>query len=628
MSSPALCGPRLKMCHKSEVYHAIHGGTPGLGIAGRKVHSKWGRLVTAKINSTSSAKTAGKMFKSGVVKTGLAAVLLLSTSAVALHADDASVQQELAQLKAQIAALKAAVREQKAETNKTKEKIKVVADRSVPPAQPGNSALQGAQWSAADFARHVVNPSDDAPLTFYGITLYGTVDTGFGYESHGAPLSSTLGQGVGEVIQKANYKSLFSLVPNGLSQSNVGIKGSIPVASGFSAVFDLETRFVPTSGQLMNGPASIAQQNGRVVNNGGEASNSDSSKAGQAFTFAYGGVAHPVYGTLTFGRQNSLAADSVGAYDPTGGSYAFSLLGWSGTLNSGFGSTQDAPADASIKYRDSFGPFRVGALYKFDNQGNGSSGAAYEGEVGFDYAGFSLDGIFGKAENAISASQLSAAEVTTANAGTLGTTFGNAGVTLANAQNGLLDATLSDNTAFTVQGKYVNGPFKFYAGYENIHYSNPSNPYATGTPFYMTGNYGVYTLTQDAYDTGKIVQLLWAGAKYSVRPDLDVTVAYYHEIQNSYIAGKPGTAATTGLCYNSSLHGNCSGTEDAVSLLGVYHWTKRFDVYGGVMYSVVNGGLASGFASTGGLSATGGATANSSNSAGSIAPTVGARLQF
>jgi len=551
------------------------------------------------------------MFKSGVVKTGLAAVLLLSTSAAALHADDASVQQELAQLKAQIAALKAAVREQKSETNKTKEKIKVVADRSVPPAQPGNVNLQGAQWTAADYARHIINPSDDGSLTWNGVTVYGNVDTGIGYESHGAPLSTTLAQGVGEPIQKQNYRPLFSLVPNGLTQSYAGIKGNIPVTYGWSAVFDLETRFLPTSGQLMNGPASLVQNNGRTVFNGAETTNSDSGKQGQIFTYAYGGVAHPVYGTLTFGRQNSLAGDSVAIYDPTGGSYAFSLLGYSGTLNSGFGSTENAPADESIKYRDKFGPFRVGLGYKFDNQGNGGSGAFYEGEVGFDYAGFSFDGIYGKADNAISASSLSAKEVA-------GTTASNTGIGAANAENGLVDATISDNTAFTLQGKYVTGPFQFFAGYENIHYNNPANPYGAATPFYITGNYGVYTLTQNAYTTGKILQLIWTGAKYSVRPDLDLTASYFHEIQNSY-ANASGFAS----CGFAAAHSNCAGTEDAVSLLAVYHWRKRFDIYGGVLYSVVNGGLANGYAAA---STPGGIQV--SNSAGSIAPTVGAHYTF
>ena len=46
------------------------------------------------------------------------------------------------------------------------------------------------------------------------------------------------------------------------------------------------------------------------------------------------------YGTLTFGRQNSLELDGVNAYDPMGGSYAFSPIGWRDGV--GVGDTEDA----------------------------------------------------------------------------------------------------------------------------------------------------------------------------------------------------------------------------------------------------------------------------------------------
>jgi hypothetical protein len=65
------------------------------------------------------------------------ATLLLSTSTTALLASDAAIQAQIATLKAQIEALTQAVKDQKTETRKTKEAIKVVAERpSAPPLVP------------------------------------------------------------------------------------------------------------------------------------------------------------------------------------------------------------------------------------------------------------------------------------------------------------------------------------------------------------------------------------------------------------------------------------------------------------------------------------------------------------
>jgi hypothetical protein len=67
------------------------------------------------------------------MRASLAAVLLLSTSSAALHAQDRDLQKELDQLKAQINSLKAAINEQRVETRHTKEKLKVVAERPYSP---------------------------------------------------------------------------------------------------------------------------------------------------------------------------------------------------------------------------------------------------------------------------------------------------------------------------------------------------------------------------------------------------------------------------------------------------------------------------------------------------------------
>ena len=65
------------------------------------------------------------------------------------------------------------------------------------------------------------------------------------------------------------------------------------------------------------------------------------------------------FGTLTFGRQRSLGTDAMLLYDPAGGSYAFSYIGYNGTMAGG-GDTENSRWDDAVKYRLTVwpGPFR------------------------------------------------------------------------------------------------------------------------------------------------------------------------------------------------------------------------------------------------------------------------------
>jgi len=63
------------------------------------------------------------------------------------------------------------------------------------------------------------------PLTWNGITVYGTIDGGVTWRSHGAPFNGTSAVGVDYLIQKYSNRPRWDLAPNGLTQSNIGIKG-------------------------------------------------------------------------------------------------------------------------------------------------------------------------------------------------------------------------------------------------------------------------------------------------------------------------------------------------------------------------------------------------------------------
>src|SRR5271154_2357364 len=236
------------------------------------------------------------------------------------------------------------------------------------------------------------------PLTWYGITVYGTFDVGGGWLSHGTPFNGTSVVGQEYLVQKSSNRALWGLAPNGLSQSNIGVKGNEPIGAGWSFVFDVEAGFDPYSFQFANGPGSVAQNAGVPLTN--QNTNADSSRAGQWYnSVGYVGVSSPTYGTLTVFRQNALTLDGVLAYDPMGGSYAFSPIGWQG-VTCGVGDTEDCRFTTPLKYRVNVGPFRAGALWQFGGYGqnNGSEGA-YQLQAGGDISGVaggtvSLDGIY------------------------------------------------------------------------------------------------------------------------------------------------------------------------------------------------------------------------------------------
>jgi predicted porin len=85
-----------------------------------------------------------------------------------------------------------------------------------------------------------------------------------------------------------------------------------------------------------------------------------------------------------------------------------------------------------------------------------------------------------------------------------------------------------------------------------------------------------------------VLQASWAGIKYAVREDVDLTGAYYHVDQNSFATGRLAGC-------RSAVSSQCAGTQDAFSLVVDWRFAKKFDAYAGFMYSSVSDGLASGF---------------------------------
>jgi len=443
----------------------------------------------------------------------------------------------------------------------------------------------------------------DCPLSYMGVTIYGQVDVGGGYSSHAGKFGRFYNNAVAELIQKYSNRSAWQPIPNGLSQSNIGIKGREEFAPNWALVFDVNIGFDPYSMQLTNGPRSLVEENNTPLPF--QNTNSDSSRAGQwDNTRGYVGLSNSTFGTLTFGRQYSFSADTANVYDPMGGSYAFSLIGNSSTYVSGVGDTEVARYNTSAKYLVNYNNFRAGAVWQFGGYdwGNGTNGA-YQFDAGFDYAGFSFDAVYSYAKDAVS---LANYVPTTPN--------GNAFPAGVGQDN--LKATLADIRGVVLAAKYTWQDFKFFGGYENALFTPPSDTYAGG--FTALGDYKVAPgqVSVTNYVNHKLLQVAWVGAKYAVRPDLDLTGAFYEGWQNNYTL--PGTvckanttAPFTGYAPQGSSSGSCAGTIWAVSGLVDWRPYKRLDVYGGVMFSEVTGGLANGYLHT-----------------TNIAPTAGVRLTF
>ncbi|HSZ08850.1 MAG TPA: porin [Steroidobacteraceae bacterium] len=426
----------------------------------------------------------------------------------------------------------------------------------------------------------------DDSLTWHGITLYGVIDIGVQYDTHSAPFTPYRPAASGNIVRQNSGGSVTGLTPSNMGQSRVGLQGTEALNEEWSAVFQIETFFNPQSGEIADSLKSLAVNNGRSLAN--QSVNVDGSSAGQAFQTAWVGFKSERFGTLTFGRQVTLLMDGTIKYDPNYNATAFGLLGASNTYSGG-GAQEDNRLDSTVKYSINFNDWvHLGALYKF-NGSNGSANTAYQADIGGGYAGASVDAYYSKENSAITATPLTAAQVSQLPA--LGYSISNS-----------LAATISDNEVYALMAFYRIDPLKFFAGYEHLAYTNPRTPLSAG--FQDIGGYVLAFVTNNAYNNSKTVQVYWTGVRYTVIPNLDLTAAYYGYHQNAYGTGTQAGCTTIA-------HSTCSGSFEAFSFDADYRFNRHFDAYAGAMYSGVHDGVASGYLHT-----------------TNINPTVGVRYKF
>jgi predicted porin len=454
--------------------------------------------------------------------------------------------------------------------------------------------------SSAPTSHAAPTKADDGSLTWRGITLYGAFDVGVGWVSHGLPENGYNYEGE-SLVNRNGAHSQFLIAPNNLSQTAIGLRGKEEFAPGWFGVFNASTGINPQSGDL----ASAAQAN--TSNNGlprkSYSVTIDGARAGQAFNDElYAGISSTQFGAVTFGRQRALGTDAMLLYDPAGGAYSFSFIGYNG-LMAGGGDTEDTRWDDALKYRLAHGPVHFGAMYKFaDGQAGCYSAAAvwtaasctpespHNTAYGFDFGGaygaFSADIVFQQVNQAISVlnpllgpASLSAPYQSTTDSINAHPIGGGNLIGTDNTEYGIV----TDNTAVMIAAKYSWERFKLFGGYEHILYRNPANPLGVGAT--AQGGFRLSGVEDDNLDSNKIVQVFWAGVKYAFNSKTDVTLSYYHEAQNDF--RRPSTCSAA-----AGFRSSCAGTLDEVSLYTDYRFTKHVDGYAGIAYSAVTGGLA------------------------------------
>ena len=409
-------------------------------------------------------------------------------------------------------------------------------------------------------------------------------------------------------MNRNGYQHRFLVAPNNLSQTGFGIRGKEEFLPGWSVVFNASTGINPQSGLLANAPATDTINNGLPRSSYSIAI--DGGRGGQPFNDQYyGGISSTQFGELTFGRQRALGTDAMLLYDPAGGSYAFSYIGYNGTMAGG-GDTDDSRWDDAVKYRIGYGPVHFGAMYKFaDGSGGcyspnaGWTGAtctpesAHNNAYGFDFGGgagkFSADMVFQHYNQAISVLNPLLGPESPSSAGQYQSTTDSINQNPINGGPGLgpnlidpnntVYGIVTDNNAIMFAAKYTWEPVKVFAGYEYIWQNNPHDPLGVGAS--DQGGYFMSGVEDNNLDSEKLVNIWWMGGKYAVDSKTDVTFSWYQQRQNDFRI--PSTCSPT-----AGFRSSCAGTLNEGSLFANHHFTKRFDGFIGIAYSWVSGGLA------------------------------------
>jgi predicted porin len=350
------------------------------------------------------------------------------------------------------------------------------------------------------------------------------------------------------------------MIDGGISPSRIGLKGSTDLGNGWKGIFTLEGAINVRSGNTVNAALGVAQNRAA-----GEMQSASSAVSGQLFARgAFAGISNKDFGTLTFGRHTALFLDTIGGYDALQGSQLFTPIGYSGSYGGG-GATENSRVDDSVKYKGQWNAFSLGLLHKFGGVA-GSSSARSTDQVSLAYE----PGAFG----------VTVAYQSYKDAMAIGNPNGTT------QPLGTVVATAFDTKGLMLAARYKVDALAIKGGYEQMKFSNPSDPLEDATATSLFGqvvsgvNVTPYTVAGQSVE--KKLDVYWLGAAYDVTEKFNIGVSYYHVKQNDWSLGTTPTGSPKN-----------SGNAKYASLLLDYRFSKTFDAYLGHMSVNTDGGMGS-----------------------------------
>lgn len=389
-----------------------------------------------------------------------------------------------------------------------------------------------------------------------GVTLYGTIDVGYAASNSGLnpdPNAATTYQYLPAGGNGGKYAGgTLGMAGSNLTPSKWGIRGVEEMDGGLKAMFTLESALNVNYGTNPNG-----RLNDSLPGSGSQVSNGEGSIQGQMFDRESTLGLEGSFGSLKAGRQTTVMADTIGAYDPLRVSYASSPLGFNGGYG-GAGFTGEARWDNSLKYNKTFGNVGLALGYKTAGMTNGIQQGQGMGAT-IDYSGANWGVRFGLEANndAIIALGGSAANV-----------------------NGYssLSLQMADTYAALLAGRYVYNSFTFKGGWEHIVTSNPSSGggYDNTTNYPSLNGIPVSAINVSAFNQPRTQDMYWGGLNYQATPRIEVSGAVYQLNTSTY--GSVGS-----LTYGSTSQALYYGAQ------ATYTLSKRTKLYVTGMTSFLSG---------------------------------------
>jgi GBP family porin len=383
---------------------------------------------------------------------------------------------------------------------------------------------------------------DSSPVEVYGI-----VDLAVGRVENSLSTDPNYGSTINayQATKATINNSVTGMINGGIQASRWGIRGTEDLGGGLKAFYTLESGFNAQDGVLSNSAASLATNSPKATT-----VSSNGSLDGQLFNRqAFVGLSDGKLGSITLGRNYNPIYELVTDYDPVQQAQTFSPLGASNAVGGGGGISEDTRVDNSIKYKKNIGPVNVGVLYKFGGvAGNTSAESGRAFTLGYENGPFGIQAVYEAFTDALKSSTS----------------------TVANDIN----ITNYDTTAYFVAAKYLLGQGTFKVGYESYTLKAPSDTLSSlGVTSLFGYSIGNATSASANWSGASQTTSIWfIGGDYNFTPALNLSLGFYDQ--------NPQASSD-----NKQLDGNIY----SYAALLDYHFSKRTDVYVGVLYSQYKG---------------------------------------